>query len=45
METYSPTCWWSRWEVIEQVSVQFGDALPFLRHDDLGFQLPLLQSC
>ena len=36
MATYSPTRWWSRWEVIEQVSVQFGDVLPFLRRDDLG---------
>ena len=30
MATYSPTCWWSRWEVMEQLSVQFGDVLPFL---------------
>ena len=36
MATYSATCWWSRWEVIEQVSVQFGDVLPFLRMEGLG---------
>ena len=36
MATYSPTRWWSCWEVIEQVSVQFGDVLPFIRHDDIG---------
>ena len=36
MATYSATRWWSRWEVIEQVSVQFGDVFPFLRRDDLG---------
>ena len=36
MATFSPTRWWSRWEVIEQVSVQFGDVLPFLRRDDVG---------
>ena len=36
MATYSATRWWSGWEVIEQVSVQFGDVLPFLRRDDLG---------
>jgi len=36
MATYSATRWWSRWEVIEQVSVQFGDVLPFLRMEGLG---------
>ena len=36
MATYSVTRWWSRWEVIEQVSIQFGDVLPFLRREDLG---------
>ena len=36
MASYSPTRWWSRWEVIEQISVQFGDVLPFLRREDLG---------
>ena len=29
MATYSATYLWSCWEVIEQVSVQFGDVLPF----------------
>ena len=36
MATFSPTRWWSRWEVMEQVSVQFGDMLSFLRRDDIG---------
>ena len=36
MATYSPTRWWSRWEVMEQVSIQFGDVLPFLQCDDIG---------
>ena len=36
MATYSATRWWSHWEVIEQVSIQFGDILPFLRREDLG---------
>ena len=33
MATYSPTCWWNRWEVNEQISVQCST---FLWHDDLG---------
>jgi len=36
MATYSATHWWSRWEVIEQVSVQFGNVLPFLHMEGLG---------
>lgn len=36
MATFSVTRWWSRWEVIEQVAVQFGDVLPFLRKEGLG---------
>ena len=36
MASFSPTSWWSHWEVMEQVSVQFGDMLPFLRRDDIG---------
>ena len=36
MATYSPTRWWSRWEVMEQVSIQFGYVLPFLQCDDIG---------
>jgi len=33
MATFSPTRR-SCWEALEQVSVQFGDVLPFLHHDD-----------
>ena len=36
MATYSVTRWWSCWEVIEQVSIQFGDVLLFLQREDLG---------
>jgi len=36
MTTFTATRWWSRWEVIEQVAVQFGDVLPFLCKEDLG---------
>lgn len=36
MATFSVTHWWSHWEVIEQVAVQFGDVLPFLRKEGLG---------
>lgn len=31
MPSYSPTCWWSKWEVVKAVIVQFGDIEPFLR--------------
>ena len=36
MATYSVARQWSRWEVIEQVSVQFSVVLPILRREDLG---------
>ncbi len=29
--SYSPTRWWSKWEVMKAVMVQFGDIEPFLR--------------
>ena len=29
--SFSGTCWWSQWEVCNQVLCQFGDILPFLR--------------
>jgi len=35
MATFSATHWWSRWEVIEQVAIQFGDILPFLLKEGL----------
>jgi len=31
MISYSPTRWWSRWEVYYQVMVHFGDVEPFLK--------------
>ena len=35
--TYSVTRWWSRWEVLEQLLVLFGDVQVFLqKNDDLG---------
>ena len=30
MPSYSPTRWWSRWEMFYQIMVQFGDVEPFL---------------
>lgn len=36
MASYSATRWWSRWEVLEQLLVQFGDVLPFLQNEDIG---------
>ena len=32
--TFSETCWWSKWEVLRQLSKHFGDVEPFLREDD-----------
>lgn len=35
--SYSPTRWWSRWEVIKQLMETFGDVEPFLtRNEDLA---------
>ena len=31
MKSYSATRWWSKWEVIHQVFLLFGDILPFLK--------------
>ncbi len=36
MASFSKTRWWSRWEVMHQIMVQFGDVMPFLTSDDLG---------
>ena len=37
MASYGATRWWSRWEVYDQILVQFGDVAPFLeRHDELS---------
>ena len=36
MGSYSVTRWWSQWEIMEQVLVQFGDVLGFLQKEDLG---------
>ena len=37
VKSYSKTRWWSRWEVIEQMFVMFGDILLFLEdNSDLG---------
>ena len=36
MKTYSATRWWSWWEVMEQLMVQFGDVAPFLQWDEVG---------
>ena len=36
MATYSETRWWSRWEVLKQVMLSFGDVAPFLRENELA---------
>ena len=36
MSSYSATRWWSRWEVMDQLLVQFGDVQQFLQKEDLG---------
>ena len=34
MISYSPTRWWSRWEVYYQITVHFGDVEPFLKKNE-----------
>ena len=34
MSSYSATRWWSKWEVIEQVMLYFGDIEPFLLENE-----------
>ena len=36
MQSYSKTRWWSRFEVMHQVMLQFGDVEGFLRNDDVS---------
>ena len=37
MPSYSPTRWWSRWELFNQIMVQFGDVEPLLcRNEDIA---------
>ena len=36
MQGFSPTRWWSRWEVIEQLMIQFGDLATFLNQEEIG---------
>ena len=36
MASFSKTRWWSWWEVMHQIMVQFGDVMPFLTNADLG---------
>ena len=36
MATYSKTRWWSHWEVLYQIMVQFGDVEHFLTNVDVG---------
>ena len=33
MQSYSPTRWWSRWEVYKQLMVQFRDVEPFIKQN------------
>ena len=36
MGSFSATCWWSRWEITDQILVQFCDIDKFLHTEDLG---------
>ena len=37
MASYSATRWWTKWEIFNQLLVQFGDIEPFLHtNSDLG---------
>ena len=36
MASYSKTRWWSRWEVMRQIMLQFGDVEPFLSTQEVG---------
>lgn len=36
MGTLSKTRWWSHWEILNQLLLQFGDVEPFLRNNDVG---------
>ena len=36
MATYSKTRWWSHWEVLHQIMVQFGDVEHYLTNVDVG---------
>ena len=37
MASYSATRWWSKWQLMKQMMVQFGEIEPFLNHNtDLG---------
>ena len=42
MATYSETRWWSRWEVLKQVMLYFGDIVPFLQENELA---PATATC
>ena len=40
MSRCSATRWWSKWEVVKQVMVYFGDIKPFLgENEDIGTSL------
>lgn len=37
MASYSKTQWWSKWEILHQIMIQFGDIEPFLTaNTDIG---------
>ena len=47
MPTYSHTRWWSKWELMNQLLIYFGDVKPFLlQHTDIGSHTrPKLLGC
>jgi len=43
MGSYSATHWWSRWELMEQLLIQFRDVEGFLNNENLGSPQLFLQ--
>ena len=40
MVSYSPTRWWSKWEVVKMLVLYFGEIEPFLQeNDDIGHSI------
>jgi len=47
MKRFSPTRWWSKWEVLHDVFLLFGDVLPFVQETEASHATcnKLLQIC
>ena len=42
--SHSNTRWWSKWELLKQVSDYFGDVAPFLQENELENLSPLIRT-